>query len=187
MHIVTILGSPRRKGNTAALLSYLEDKLESENSIRHFNIPLKGTNGCIGCDSCHDRREVPGCVHKDSIAEIIDEICSADLVIYASPIYAWDFTSQMKGLIDRHYSLVKWKEEPVGYLIENKPVLLLATCAGAAASNGYLISEIFKRQTDYLKCNNLGSFIAGNCTTPENMKKEAYELVENLASVIGEL
>ena len=108
-------------------------------------------------------------------------------MIYASAVYAWDFTSQMKGLIDRHYSLVKWKSDPIRHLIKDKPVLLLATCAGGASANGDLITEIFKRQTDYLKCNNLGSFIVGNCTRPEEMDKEAYGVVDEIASVIGKL
>jgi len=184
MNIITILGSPRKKGNTSTLLSFLEEKLKKDNLVRRFNIPLKGINGCLGCDRCQEIADEPGCVHSDFLAEILDEICSADLVIYSSAIYAWDFTSQMKGLIDRHYSLVKWKSEPNRHLIKDKSVALLATCAGGPGGNGDLITEIFKRQTDYLKCRNLGSFIIGNCTEPENMKKEAFDTVEEMASAI---
>ena len=50
MKIVTILGSPRKKGNTAKVLSMFEYKVQKDHEIERINITQDEVGGCIGCN-----------------------------------------------------------------------------------------------------------------------------------------
>ena len=170
MQITTILGSPRLSGNTATILKSFEESALTGNRINRINIKEQSVKGCLGCLACQKKQDVPGCIQKDDADKIFEEIINSDLVIYASPVYVWDFTAQMKSLLDRQCCFVKWenKKNPVS-LLKEKKVMLLATCGGDAESNADLIKEIFKREMEYLQCNIIGMYIAPNCTTPSSL------------------
>ena len=59
---------------------------------------------------CQGNLDEPGCVQKDDAIAIIDRLLAADVIIYATPLYVWDFSSQMKALLDRQYCLTKWHD-----------------------------------------------------------------------------
>lgn len=170
MQITTILGSPRLSGNTGTILKSFEKSALAGNKINRINIKDQSVKGCLGCGACQKKQNVPGCIQKDDADKIFIEIISSDLVIYASPVYVWDFTAQMKSLLDRQCCLVKWgnEESPIS-LLKEKKVMLLVTCGGDAENNADLIKEIFKREMDYLQCNIIGMYVAPNCTTPSSL------------------
>lgn len=63
-------------------------------------IELKGKNiqycrGCLACQSNHK------CVIKDDVAEIMTKVKNADVVIFATPIYYYEMSGQLKTLLDR--------------------------------------------------------------------------------------
>jgi multimeric flavodoxin WrbA len=49
MKIITILGSPRKKGNTAKILSMFENRVEKDHEVEHINITQYKVGGCLGC------------------------------------------------------------------------------------------------------------------------------------------
>ncbi|MCG6879203.1 MAG: flavodoxin family protein, partial [Deltaproteobacteria bacterium] len=106
MKIVTILGSPKKKGNTGTVLSLLEDKVKKEHEIERIHITQYNVGGCLGCYKCREKKDEPGCVQKDDALTIFEKMIQADAIVYASPLYCWSFTAQMKPLIDRHVCLV---------------------------------------------------------------------------------
>lgn len=174
MKILTILGSPRKKGNTATVLALFEKRIGADHDIERINILNKAVKGCLGCDSCQKVDDQPACVQKDDFMGIFDKIITADLIVYASPVYVWDFSAQLKALIDRHYCLVKWKNrENTHYLLEGKRTALLSTCGGSAEKNADLIKEIFSREMNYLHCQIVGKYIVPFCTTPEELGEKA--------------
>jgi multimeric flavodoxin WrbA len=169
MNILTLMGSPRRKGNTAAVLSSFETLATEHHTIERIDVATKNIKGCIGCDNCQKDVEHPGCIHKDDMLSIVEKIMAADVVVYAAPVYVWDFPAQMKALIDRHYCLLKWKDGESKSLIENKKTLLLVTCGGDAENNADLILQIYRREMDYLHCEVLGEFVVPNTTIPSEL------------------
>ena len=102
--------------------------------------------GCLGCQRCQKVFDQPGCVQKDDALGIFERILAADLLVYASPLYCWDFTAQMKALIDRHYCLMKWESQPYFSLMRGKRAALLVTCGDAVEDNADVIQTIFARQ-----------------------------------------
>ncbi|MBN2442524.1 MAG: flavodoxin family protein [Spirochaetales bacterium] len=181
MKIITILGSPRRKGNTAFILTQFEELIRKHHMLERINLPSSSINGCRGCDVCQQKEDEPGCTLEDTISVIIAQILSADLIVYATPVYVWDFSAQLKTLFDRHYCLVKWKNRETGHsLMEKKKTLLLATCGGSREENADIIQEIFNREMTYLQCQIVGKYIMPNCTLPVNPGDKARELAQDM-------
>jgi len=121
---------------------------------------------------------------------MLEAVLRADVVVYASPVYVWDFSAQMKALIDRHYCFVKWQvgDEPQ-HLLEGKPTLLLATCGGGAEDNGDLIQEVFAREMAYLHCRIVGQYIVPDCTLPSALgaiaQQTAWRMTDDLLAACG--
>ena len=100
MKVTTILGSPKKKkGNTAKVLGWFEDELTNlGHEVDRINIIDREVKGCLGCGTCQNKADEPGCVQKDDAVAIFENMMSADAVVYASPLYCWGFSSQMKAL-----------------------------------------------------------------------------------------
>lgn len=187
MNILTLLGSPRRKGNTAAVLSAFEQLAAKNHTIERIDVVIKNIKGCIGCDNCQKDVQNPGCIIKDDFLFLVEKILSADVVVYAAPVYVWDFPAQMKALFDRQCCLSKWKEGKGRSLLQGKKTMLLVTCGDDAETNADLIQEIFRREMNYFKCNLLGTFAIGNCSVPSalgSIKEEiAMQMNEALLQI----
>ena len=185
MKIVTILGSPRRKGNTAAVLSKFEHMAANEHSIDRINIVDYNVRGCLGCDSCFRHLEDPGCVQKDDGVQLLERILAADMVIYATPLYVWSYSAQLKALMDRHYCLVKWKAgEKVVNLMKDKLAALLVTCGDAIENNADTIQIEFDREMEYLGSRVIGKYIVPNCTFPKELGEKAENTAREMFSDI---
>lgn len=182
MKILTVLGSPRKRGNTAAILGAFESRVAAQHQVRHINITDYQIAGCLGCDSCQALLSEPGCAQEDDAELLLEEIIAADVVVYASPVYCWGFTAQMKALLDRHYCLVKWQDGEVAVaLLAGKRMALLVTCGGDAGDNADLIQVMFDRQIEYMRCETIGKYVVANCTTPDELGPRAYDVAERMA------
>ncbi len=169
MKILALCGSPRRKGNTSTVLSAFEDVVSKNHIVERVDVVAHNFKGCIGCDNCQKDHSNPACIQKDGMNDLLQKIIAADLVVYAAPVYVWDFPAQMKAVIDRHYCLLKWKAGKEISLVENKKTMLLATCGGDAENNADLIRLIYEREMKYLHCRVVGEFIVPGCTLPSNL------------------
>ncbi len=171
MKVITILGSPRKNGNTAKVLGWVEEELRSRgHQAERINIAEYKLEGCIGCYKCQRDPEKLACSHTDHGLEIFQRMIEADAVVYATPLYCWGFTSQIKPLIDRHLCLSTGFDNPSTHKshIDCKRTALLVTAAGnKGEGNSDLISEVFKRLAYYTKANPVAELIVPLCTTPD--------------------
>ncbi len=187
MKIMTILGSPKKKGNTAAVLGMFEEIVGKEHEVDRVNISDSNVKGCIGCYACQRTTDEPGCVQKDDCGSIIDRILAADAVIYATPLYDWSFTSQIKALLDRQLCLATGYGTPEHKsLIEGKKITFLVTCAGPVENNADLIQVIFDRMfTNFLKADITGKYVVPFCTSPDQLGDEAMETAKQMAENVA--
>jgi multimeric flavodoxin WrbA len=175
MRIVSVLGSPRpKKGNTAKVLGWVEEQLKvNGHFVDRVNIIDKKMNGCKECYTCQGIPDEPGCPQEDDAKEIFQQLIASDLILLASPLFCWGFSSQIKPLIDRCFCLVtgygtpKWKS-----LLEGKRAGLLVTCAGPIEENADLVVEMFNRLMEYTKCSVPGTLVIPFATTPDAMGEE---------------
>src|SRR5574338_131208 len=164
MNILTIFGSPSKRGHTHSVLRQFEALAARQHAVERITVVERNVRGCLGCQRCQKVFDRPGCSQKDDFQSIVDRLLAADLLIYASPLYCWDFTAQMKALIDRHYCLMKWNSQPYFSLMRGKRAALLITCGDAIEENADTVQTIFKRQMDCLETTVAGAYILPHCT-----------------------
>ncbi|WP_206428088.1 flavodoxin family protein [Collinsella aerofaciens] len=103
MHIVVLSGSPRKGANTDTMVeAFAETAREGGNTVEVVRVASKKIAGCLGCQYCFAHGGV--CVQKDDMANVIESLKDADMVVFASPIYWFDITAQEKAAIDRLYA-----------------------------------------------------------------------------------
>lgn len=188
MKIATIMGSPRKKGNTAKVLELLENLLtKNGHDIDRINIVDYEINGCVGCQTCQDKMHELGCKQNDDAVGIFNRLIAADAVVFASPLYTYSFPAQMKALVDRQNCLVKayGKPECVA-LLKGKRTALLVTCGGPVEENADLIQEAFVRESEFQQMKVVGTYVVPNCTTPDALGNNAEETAKQMATDIAD-
>ncbi len=105
-HIVVLEGSPHREGNTAALVGHLADAARAGGAtVEVFHLHDMDISPCTGCEACH-RPEVENCIIEDDMEAVYLKLRAADAVVFASPIYFFMMSAQLKTALDRCYALV---------------------------------------------------------------------------------
>lgn len=102
MKIVVLNGSPRKGGNTEIMAEQFAETARKKHDVQILNVARMDIHGCLGCGACYKHQGV--CVQKDDMVQVFDALRDADLVVFASPIYWFDLTAQLKTTIDRLYA-----------------------------------------------------------------------------------
>ena len=138
MKILAINGSPRgKKSNTDRILQpFLEGAREAGAETETVYLKDKTINPCIGCFTCWTK--TPGvCVHKnDDMPALLEKLREAAVVVYATPLYVFTVTAQMKAFMDRHIPLLKpfilerdgQYVHPQRYESRHSKVVLISNC-----------------------------------------------------------
>lgn len=186
MKVMTILGSPRKGGNTATVLDWVEDELRANHHVvDRANMVDYRVQGCMECYRCQGVSDEPGCSHDDDGNALFKRMISADVILIASPLFCWGFSSQIKPLIDRCYCLVTgYNDGRPNSLIENKRAVLLVTAAGPIEGNADLISETFRRFCDYLRCDFTAQLVVPFCSTRDALGEDVQARAKELAAKI---
>jgi len=188
MNVTILQGSARKNGNTAKLAGWVEKELISlghDASTIYLN--SKNLKGCLGCAKCKEKPDTIGCIQKDDVLEILDQMVNSQLVVFASPLYFWGFTAQIKTVIDRTYSLYTNFHQP-GHasLIEGQRQALLVTGGGIFDDNAEGVFKAFERMQNPHKAMNAGDLFVGSCTTPDqfsdSVQQQAVEFARKIVS-----
>jgi multimeric flavodoxin WrbA len=100
--VLAINGSPRRDGNTSILIRTILSELEKEGiETETIQIGGKKVHGCTSCMKCFENRDGKCAIDDDLVNTCIRKMRDADGIIFGSPVYFLDVTSEMKALIDR--------------------------------------------------------------------------------------
>lgn len=105
MKIVAVLGSSRPKSNSSAIARTILEKAKASGAdIQEFQLKKLKYSGCIGCETC--KTKLDHCVLKDDLAEVLQAMRSADVVVLSSPNYFGEVSGQFKAFFDRTYSFL---------------------------------------------------------------------------------
>lgn len=109
MKVLGIVGSIRKKGNTASLVRTALEAVERE-GIKTQLIFLHDytIKDCTGCERCKDTYI---CSLEDDMQEIYPLLLEADGIICGSPTYFYNITANMKAFIDRCYCFEAFAED----------------------------------------------------------------------------
>lgn len=102
MKVLILNGSPR-EGNTCAAVNALEKGMDAAGGFEVMEIKAAdmSVSGCIACMHCGCDSE---CVFDDDTNDVIDAVEAADAIVFATPVYWWGVTAQLKAVIDKFYS-----------------------------------------------------------------------------------
>lgn len=115
--------SPRKGGNSDLLCDeFMKGAQESGNDVEKIFLRDKKIAPCNACYYCTQSGE---CAIKDDMAEILDKMQAADVIVMASPVYFYSIDAQMKAVIDR--SVARWTDIP------NKEFYYIMTAAENSA------------------------------------------------------
>ena len=189
MHIIAFNGSPRKSGNTSAIIKAMLKGAKSAGAetteVRLHDIAMKG---CLGCLTCRTR---PGkCKQKDELTPYLEAIKTCDGAIFGTPIYMYHVTGQMKMFIDRIYHLFVSKPDMPGSYESAVPPG--KTCA-LVTSQGHPDVERFQRPVRWfaamtgkgLGMEEVGRIVQGNshqvpAKQDKTLLEEAYRIGQRL-------
>jgi multimeric flavodoxin WrbA len=151
MKIIVLTGSPRKHGNSNTLAeSFIKGAEEAGHTVTRFDAASKIVHPCIACDQCG----MDGaCVFKDDFEAIRDKIIAADLVAFATPMYYFGISAQLKAVIDRFYAIN-------GKIHVPKKAVLMMTYANTSAAQAKPIIAHYEVMLDYLGWKDAGQIIA---------------------------
>lgn len=193
MKIMTLQGSPRKKGNTAEVLAWVEEELVTlGHDVESVFLNTKTLKGCLACGKCKEKPDVVGCIQNDDISEILEKMTRAELVIFASPLYFWGLSAQLKTVIDRTYSLyVDYHKPGHASLVDGQRQALLVTGAGPYENNAESAFTAFGRMQSPHKAVNAGELFIGSCSTPDklddNVKDKAVAFAHKITASVADL
>ena len=103
MNLIAINGSPRKNGNTAALLKQAMDGAKSQGAeTRQIDLYSLNYKGCISCFYCKRKDKPHGiCAVRDELTPILAELKETDILLLGSPIYYDNITSGMVAFLER--------------------------------------------------------------------------------------
>ena len=184
MKIVVITGSQHKNGTSNYLVeSFIQGAKKEKNEIYCFNACTNIIHPCLGCNVC---RKNMNCVWNDSFNELKEKLLLSDIVVFATPIYYMNMTSQLKTVIDSFYQL-----EMRDNFKSNKKYILLVTAWDKNPHVFDIIKQNFELITKFLKWSKFGEVLACGVDNLEDIKKttyaeEAYKLGRKIKRVIEE-
>lgn len=105
MKITVITGSPRKKGNSFAMTeAFVKAAEQRGHTIQRFDAAFLKIGGCHACMTCYKTGKA--CSFDDDFNLIAPAILESDAVVFSMPVYWYSIPAQIKGVIDRLFSLV---------------------------------------------------------------------------------
>lgn len=98
-NILVISAGPRKGGNSETLAdAFVKGARESQNNVEKVALNDKSIGFCRGCLACQKTQR---CVIHDDADMIAQKMRSADVIVFATPIYYYEMCGQMKTMLDR--------------------------------------------------------------------------------------
>ena len=172
MKILILNGSPHLDGATSDMANaFAEGAREAGHEAVSIPVAHKNIKGCMACEYCRNR-EKGVCVQKDDMQEIYPQILSADMVVFASPIYYFTLSAQLQAVIHRTYAID---------IPQNVKKVALIMSSGSKFVYAAAITEYFQSIVEYWGVENAGIFTAnGRQNKSKKKRQELYRFGKSL-------
>lgn len=100
MKKVIVISTSLRRGSNSDMLAdkFVEGAKIAGNEVKKISLIGKNIQFCKGCLGC---QQLGHCVINDDVNDIMTKVLKSDVVVWATPIYYYEMSGQMKTLIDR--------------------------------------------------------------------------------------
>ena len=97
--VLIISSSPRKGGNSETLAAaFARGAQEAGNQVETVYLREKQYGFCKGCFAC---LKLGHCVIKDDAVEVVARMYDADVLVFATPVYYYSVSGQLKTMLDR--------------------------------------------------------------------------------------
>lgn len=113
---ITVINGTEVRGCTYAIKEAFLKPLRAGNEITEYYLPKDLPHFCLGCKTCFFKSEAQ-CPHAEYVEPIWSSMLDANLLVFASPVYALRTTAQMKALLDHlcvHWMVHRPEEKMFG-------------------------------------------------------------------------
>ena len=166
MKIIILFGSPNKNGSTRILVdSFINGAEEAGHTCEIIDVCHADVHPCIGCVLCG--YEGP-CVQKDDVETIRAKLLSSDMVVFATPLYYYGMSAQLKAVIDRFCAYN-------GSL--NRRRLRSALISVAWNTDDWTFEALtahYKTLVRYIDLDDKGMVLGAGCGTPSITKRSKY-------------
>lgn len=174
--VLILSGSPRKNGNSDILCDeFAIGAAEAGNHVEKIRVSEKNIGFCRACYAC---RGTGVCAIKDDMAEVLQKMIDADVLVLASPVYFYSIDAQLKALIDR--TVARWLE------VKNKEFYYIVTAADSGKEAAETTLACFRGYADCVDgaiekgvIYGMGVYEKGKVKDTAAMK-EAYEMGRNV-------
>ena len=178
-HVLILVGSVRRNGNTQALAqACAEGARAAGHQVEIVSVADYHVHPCIGCEGCSQHPENQ-CVQQDDMQKLYPQLNLADIIVFASPLYFYGLSAQLKAVIDRFYPLTKDDKLPA---FDGKQCVLLLCGASEDEDDFEGAIRTYELICDYAGWEDCGVVSACGVTNPGDVKGTVWmDEVEALA------
>jgi multimeric flavodoxin WrbA len=103
--VLVVLGSPRKKGNSATLSQMIitgAEKAGADVETVYLNgLDIRPCQGCYACK----KPDSKGCAVDDDMQALYPKITASEAMVVASPVYWFSMSAQTKIFMDRCFGL----------------------------------------------------------------------------------
>ena len=116
---------------------FLRGAVEAGNTVEKIRVSEKKIEYCLGCYAC---KNTGVCAIKDDMAEVLQKMIDADVLVFASPVYFYSIDAQLKTVIDR--TVARWLE------VKDKEFYYIVTAADEELSSAETTLACFRGYAD---------------------------------------
>ncbi len=172
--VLILNGSPRKNGYTSLLIDTFIENLNDEYSFEIIDCNSLNVNFCVDCRYCATNFK---CVINDEMQEIYTKLENADILVFATPVYFYSVTAQIKTLIDRlqvyFYRHINGKNSE----IKNKVGVLISVGGAKEYPNQFVgVETMTKGAMKDLNCTLEKSFFLSKTDDVDHDTLEALKL-----------
>lgn len=173
MKIIVLQGSPNIDGSTSILVDeFTKGATSAGHSVNRVDIDRLDISPCTGCVSCG--YEGP-CIQTDDMDTLREQILASDMIVFATPLYYYGMTAQLKTVIDRFCSM--------NSRLARKHMKSALICVAWNADDWTFDALVAHYDTlvRYIGLNDCGTVLGYGCGTPSATRRsracrQAYEL-----------
>lgn len=174
--VLILSGSPRKNGNSDILCDeFMRGAIKSGNSVEKIRVAEQNISYCKACYAC---KGTGSCIIKDDMAQILQKMIDADVIVLASPVYFYSIDAQLKALIDR--TVARWLE------VKNKEFYYIMTAADEEKESMDTTLACFRGYADCVEgakemgvIYGTGAYEKGEIRN-SNCMKQSYEMGKNV-------
>lgn len=177
MKILVLQGSPNANGSTAILArEFAVGAREAGHDVDIVNVASLDVAPCTGCVACGYGGP---CAQYDDFDELREQILASDMLVFATPLYYYGMTAQLKAVVDRFCS--------ANPRISSKRLksALLAVAWNDDSWTFDALEAHYDTLVRYLNLRDCGRVLGGGCGTPSMTKRSGFpEQARNLGTTL---